>query len=565
MSKIDDWIYFAEGALNLTLRYVGEDERLKPYVLRLRKKRLLKADADFDAGVASNDFSNGFETVIENVKEEKKDPWNRVVQFCENTMLPLLGSQYVRLSYKVSLKKFDLRAIERKVFDDRPTHRRIIRQQRGMGETETETYDALNKHQRYGLLMMNCAKLPLPSNSPVVSPKALNICVEIKTKCGFLPTRSIVKQQIKAEISRYRLHQRLKNRKGNTKGVSNYDPLDLFSMERPRVVSALKSLMKHPQNNFRFFLNQQVICPKKAAPQSQPLSDSGSCSQTQSSEYLFDERLWPSELGSLDRFVDTLTDILLSESLLDKLRAAQMLDKLDIENVYIVFQFLMRNVNLVHNMLKTFTDLEMQIKSQELFETCRASIEKLDCCLTLLDLIITNNKSRQVYDSYRLFRSLSPESILLRCESFWSLSDFQTTFDENPPEETTILLDSIFILRDFLISKTAKDCSVMIVLQPKTTAANGEQGTQWTSSKVSSPSTKCKILCSDGLIAEYYTSKPVIRQIREYSYSVAIVDLDPKSVYRIPHYFRLDREICDSYVKSNQAEVQKSSHDPSSR
>ena len=47
------------------------------------------------------------------------------------------------------------------------------------------------------------------------------------------------------------MHQALKRKRGLIDAQSEYCPLDLFSRDRPRMIAALRALLRHPQNNLK--------------------------------------------------------------------------------------------------------------------------------------------------------------------------------------------------------------------------------------------------------------------------------------------------------------------------
>jgi len=82
------------------------------------------------------------------------------------------------------------------------------------------------------------------------------VCVEIKPKFGNILTCDTVplhERTLKHTKSRYSLHQTLKLEQGSISSRSAYDPLDLFSNQKERMVRALIALFDNPQNNLSVF------------------------------------------------------------------------------------------------------------------------------------------------------------------------------------------------------------------------------------------------------------------------------------------------------------------------
>ncbi|XP_077488184.1 inositol phosphate kinase 1 isoform X1 [Amblyomma americanum] len=109
-----------------------------------------------------------------------------------------------------------------------------------------------------GLLFPDYCTLPSHlrkfAEGPVLS-------IEIKPKQGFLPSPHDLplKHQVRASVCRFHLAQTLKVTKGRISSLSMYCPLDLFSGCPRRMRNALKELLYHPQNNLRIFKNKELV------------------------------------------------------------------------------------------------------------------------------------------------------------------------------------------------------------------------------------------------------------------------------------------------------------------
>uniref|UniRef100_A0A1L8DLX9 Inositol-pentakisphosphate 2-kinase n=1 Tax=Nyssomyia neivai TaxID=330878 RepID=A0A1L8DLX9_9DIPT len=99
----------------------------------------------------------------------------------------------------------------------------------------------------------------LPSDIQVTGE---TFCVEIKPKQGWIfpqATFTALLPEYTAQLCRYCAMQYLKLTKKTIKRVSNYCPIDLFSGDRDRMLTALRGLVETPQNNFRMWRSGQLI------------------------------------------------------------------------------------------------------------------------------------------------------------------------------------------------------------------------------------------------------------------------------------------------------------------
>lgn len=86
------------------------------------------------------------------------------------------------------------------------------------------------------------------------------VCIEVKPKCGFLPTAVAIApaHAIKHVAPRFLLHQTLKLAQGE-RVASAYNPLDLFSGDERRVQRAIRHLFAAPQNNLKVFVGGRLV------------------------------------------------------------------------------------------------------------------------------------------------------------------------------------------------------------------------------------------------------------------------------------------------------------------
>lgn len=207
-----DWRYIAEGALNIALRYVGSDSALQGKILRLRK---LNPETSARSLVEAHTF-------------------------VERVMLPLLTREFVPESHLVEISKKLLKDLDECIGDARPFHRRK---------------HSLDLDARFGVLMRDQSRLACGcGKTEDEEGGCTSFAFEIKPKWGFLCKDS--KYSVKRRVDRFTMHQQLKKHQAkldqDDAQISSYNPLELYQGDALR---ALEQLESTPQNNFRLFIN----------------------------------------------------------------------------------------------------------------------------------------------------------------------------------------------------------------------------------------------------------------------------------------------------------------------
>ncbi|KAL5215516.1 hypothetical protein ABZP36_006917 [Zizania latifolia] len=421
-----DWVYKGEGAANLILSYTGSSPSMLGKVLRVKK--ILK-----DKGQPTPNcmlFSSYEELLwgeipglLESVKND-----SLAQAYATHVMSQHLGANHVDGGVLVRVSKNFLELVEKNVLSSRPAWR-----------VNASTIDA---GADSALLISDHS---LFSGNPRGSSC---IAVEIKAKCGFLPSSEYISNEnaIKKQVTRYKMHQHLKFHLGEISKISNYDPLDLFSGSKERIHMAIKSFFSTPQNNFRIFANGSIVFGGMGGG-----ADSVHPNET---EKCLEDLSKVTGLQISD-FIELLSEAIFESGVLSKLLAAQKLDDHDIEGA----------IHLYYNII-----------SQP--------------CLVC--------------------RSITDAELLRKYSTLHSLP----------------LDQSQKIVRDFLISATAKDCSLMISFQPR---RSGSTDSEYDSIFLGS-----------------------VNQI--YDYKVYFIDLDVKPLDKMVHYFKLDQKIVSFYTKNGETE-----------
>ena len=178
----------------------------------------------------------------------------RNLDFAKSVMLPLMGGCYVHLGRAISVPEDFASTMNEICRGCRPEHR--LNKQ-------------IDEGCHSGVLMPDLCFLPsLPQAASTEknydqAMETMNptFSVEIKPKCGFLPTSPFIDstRAIKYSVCSYCMLQKTKVKEGKFKRESSYCPLDLFSAESRRVMFALECLVSDPQNNLRVFCDGSGI------------------------------------------------------------------------------------------------------------------------------------------------------------------------------------------------------------------------------------------------------------------------------------------------------------------
>jgi hypothetical protein len=248
-------------------------------------------------------------------------------------------------------------------------------------------------------------------------------------------------------------HQKIKT--GQEGSLSKYCPIDLFSGTELMVQDALDSLVDTPQNNLRLFMDG-IQHPVSRESMTQCLSEISTSTSSQTQEQ--QQKRKPQCIEGDDpldyeeddswpvRLTEVLTQILIESPLLKRLgRLQQALDSLDVETVHRLYTYLIEHDSAplpepsVEEFLKTAeafmdrTDMDaMMAEDQEAFETHNAAGLGFEPEDDLEDL---------------------PESLKLH------------------------------FIREFLLSATLKDCSILVTIQRDASAAVGVTTANTTSSR----------------------------------------------------------------------------------
>lgn len=233
--------------------------------------------------------------------------------FALYVMSPLLGSEHVDAGIHVLVSKDFLESIEKNVLSQRPAWR----------------VDAarINSFCESALLISDHSVFPHGSLKEDYS-----VAIEIKPKCGFLPSSRFIAERnsIKKSVTRFTMHQVLKLHQKEISQLSAYDPLDLFSGSRDRVVQAVRSLIATPQNNFRVFLNGSLVFGSLGGGE-HGIEATHACTESKAFEDLIEDVIQAGHGYQLGSFLELVAEMLIQSGVLGRLLMVQKLDTLDIE------------------------------------------------------------------------------------------------------------------------------------------------------------------------------------------------------------------------------------------
>uniref|UniRef100_A0A8C3AI05 Inositol-pentakisphosphate 2-kinase n=1 Tax=Cyclopterus lumpus TaxID=8103 RepID=A0A8C3AI05_CYCLU len=446
----NEWKYHGEGNKSLVVSHLS------------RVLRLLKYPAE--------DSENPPQTVEQAFRQIQN-----IVDFSSNVMSSLLGEKFIHSGEVVKLPLEFVRQLSIKVQHQRPAWR---------------CDKVMDIYSGCALCLPNLTSpiLHQPTHTPP-------LCIEIKPKCGFLPSSKHVSKDIKTKVCRFCMHQHYKVANGKWKRPSLYCPLDLFSGNRQRMHFAIRHLIEEPQNNFKIFKGGQCIYSSKEV--SDDSMDLNSLLHHLRPYFLYGNNRINSHVTSkavLNNFIQVLVNALLSggggevetdtrgegrsfcdaslfnkerisngsqglpgDSVLFRILQTQMLDTLDIEGLYPLYR---RVEQHLQDFPKERTRLQMEGPYNEAF------LEKLQKC---------------------------------------------------PTEDDGSVEYAVAKVHQYRVAMTAKDCSIMVALVPSGEEEEDEEGPA------------------------------------ALSYSVSILDLDPKPFDSIPSQLRLDQKIVSCYLKTGGA------------
>ncbi|OCT85587.1 inositol-pentakisphosphate 2-kinase isoform X2 [Xenopus laevis] len=420
--------------------------------------------------------------------EEVYQHLHNILDFGKHIMKQFLGENYVHHGEVVQLPLDFLKRLCLKVQSERPESR---------CEKEMDV-------SGYAMCLPNLTRL---QTFPFLECRPI-FCIEIKPKCGFIPSSAHITKEIKKKVCRFCMHQHLKVAKGKWKRISKYCPLDLFSGNKPRMHFALMNLLQESQNNLKVFKNGELIygCRddqehfldlNELAHHLKPFffPASGLISGPQCPKTVVKE------------LIHMLTSVLLNNST-DTARAANIMPIIPLSqgrNYCEASHFCPHLLNSKHA-----TETTGLPTGCILYKTLQTQM------LDMLDIEGLNPLYKRVE---KYLAEFPEERSTLLLDGPYDETFFEKLKDLSLEDDGSVSY-AVTKIQQYRVAMTAKDCSIMIALSP----AVQEQ-------------------CLDPW--------SVIRSSQSsFIHSVSILDLDLKPYENIPHQYKRDSKIVNHYLKS---------------
>jgi len=243
----------------------------------------------------------------------------------------------------------------------------------------------------------------------------------------------------------------------------------------------------------------------------------------------------------IDQFVYIIQHGLENSKVLKTIQRVQLLDDMDVELVHKVYEMMKHKHSDEYLQTKMFDVFSLEVEEQQKASLGSEStmdaqttqwVKLLDediAAIEAVDFTCMHNRSAQQQDSGEApaqqaqehhihLAHGTAEEVLAKCKES---EDF-----------------AMHILRRFLLSASAKDCSLMLAFKP---VSSGEVEA---AANVSASS-------NEGLVT---VPKDISATGTEqhYRYRIGVVDVDPKPISKMQYYFSLDTDIVNHYKKKKQ-------------
>nr|KAG5699504.1 hypothetical protein BaRGS_020063 [Batillaria attramentaria] len=407
----------------------------------------------------------------------------QVVSYMRFVMQPLLSPNYVVLPKLTSVDQDFIIDVVKQTSSQRPARRL------------KKPGDRVDEDLRSALLLPDFCFVPHTESLLNSDLHRSTISIEIKPKKSFIIASSDFEEDAEQSgVCKFCMHQHLKCQAGEWPETSDYCPLDLFSGNRKRMRHALQSLMKTPQNNLKIWKDGVEIYSSETK---EDLS---------SILHNWFEDLALKKTRAVCSFLDLVIEILLmSVSVDDSPPHSELTRSPTLQRCQSSSFSFGRNGLSVCQWLTQGSVLERVYAAQLLDDLDVMGVYPL--YQKLVQRMSENPQLRSEWG----FGGQFPEDWLLDSDAFQSLQ---------PGSE----LWAVQKVKRFLVSKTLQDCSIMVAVLPLTDSEADQCASR-----------------------AYHGNNILMFDQRWYKVSVALVDLDPKPLDKIPTYYRQTSEILASF------------------
>lgn len=497
-NNAEEWDYKGEGAANVIVLYCGTLPNFVGKVLRVKKapQKFLKDNhlrnkAPVLSVEEQSIWSDWQEVVAANSKEILAQA------YVQHAIGPLLGSEYVDPGILICVSEGFLEALEQKISNKRPAWR-----------IEAARIDLQSD---FALIMSDHSLFLRGPNDT-----APCISIEIKPKCGFLPSSRFISAEnhIKRLVSRFAMHQHLKFSQKEISCISKYSPLDLFSESRDRIHRAIEGLFETPQNNLRIFWNGSLVFGGLGGYAEQGLCNGPTInSLARELEDTLKSVILCQSGERVAIFKDLVTETLLRTRILSHLLAVQKMDLYDIEGaIHAYFNVIQVPCHICPHSVSEAGNLN---EAENIEINPDEPIEK----------DMQENNSDLHFPS-SITESLSEEHLEKHTQG--NFSYLHSSKNECSHLHSLSIEESRRIVRDFLLATTAKDCSLMLTFQP-----------------MAHDFAEVNALDRNDVI--YMSSTK-----QAFHYKTTFIDLDLKRLKKMNHYYDLDQNIVNCYTRTRE-------------
>ncbi|CAM6091124.1 unnamed protein product [Calypogeia fissa] len=202
LRDVESWHYRGEGAANIVLAYRGDDPELTGKVLRLRK--CLNNDKSVGSAIKSA-------LVLSREEQKVWAEWPDLVSattiaelnhaYARDVLRPLLGEEHVDAGTLVHIGSSFIEALDCHIDQ--------------LSSSQIDVHPPLDK-DLYLWRDSSCSKTVVYAFMQALCKRPLPPYVELKPKCGFLPSTTFITEEdsIKKSLSRFTMHQQLKFHQG---------------------------------------------------------------------------------------------------------------------------------------------------------------------------------------------------------------------------------------------------------------------------------------------------------------------------------------------------------------